>query len=299
MTLAKENPTELNFSEGVVSGAKDDGADQLNQLEPLLRLLMDLNEVEPSRDNGREKSQPQDSQQNFPEMIDDRAPVALEWEKNSSQSQESLLNGAIVPSSSSWASPSEIPSSVPKPDASEDALQALLDLLLGSSDSKTTVTETPVSAPEETVTEVEKKEEPVWSFLSEIASLSPEEETSQLPAPEKELFTETPNLSPTSEHLEKELVTETEKSSVTPSAPRKTTSPQRKSPVETKTPSFDIKSDELVDPLSLLQNILMGTQISEVKEVNESLADKVENLEHQLYDPDELINLLLPLVMEL
>ncbi|MEY3868949.1 MAG: hypothetical protein RLZZ338_2840, partial [Cyanobacteriota bacterium] len=275
MTLAKENPTELNLSEEVVSAAKDDGADQLNQLEPLLRLLMDLNGVEPSRENGKEKSQPQDSQENFQEMIDDRAPVALEWENNSSQPQESLLDGAIVPSSSPCVSPSEIPSSVPKPapDASEEALEALLDLLLGSSGSKTTVTETPVSTAQETVAEVPEKEAPVLSFLSEIASISPEEETSQLPAPEKELFTEQPNLSPTSENLEKELVTETEKSSVSPSAPEKSTSPQRKYPVETETPSFDIKSDELVDPLSLLQNILMGTQISEVKEVNESLAD--------------------------
>jgi flagellar motor protein MotB len=301
MTLAKENPTELNLSEEVVSAAKDDGADQLNQLEPLLRLLMDLNGVEPSRENGKEKSQPQDSQENFQEMIDDRAPVALEWENNSSQPQESLLDGAIVPSSSPCVSPSEIPSSVPKPapDASEEALEALLDLLLGSSGSKTTVTETPVSTAQETVAEVPEKEAPVLSFLSEIASISPEEETSQLPAPEKELFTEQPNLSPTSENLEKELVTETEKSSVSPSAPEKSTSPQRKYPVETETPSFDIKSDELVDPLSLLQNILMGTQISEVKEVNESLADKVEHLEHQLYDPDKLVNLLLPHVMEL
>jgi flagellar motor protein MotB len=220
------------------------------------------------------------------------------------------------------ASPSEIPSSVPKRDASEEALQGFLDLLLDFSDSKTTVTETPVSAPQETVAEIPEKEAAVWSFLSEILSISqeeetsqgpqeivsdvsqiashsPEEETSQIPSPDKELFTETPNLSPTSEHLEKELVTEIEKPSVTPSAQKKSTSPRTKFPVETETPALDIKSDELVDPFSLLQDLLMGTHISEVKEVSESLADKVQNLEHQLYDPDKLINLLLPHFTEL
>jgi flagellar motor protein MotB len=299
MSLAQENPTEMNFSEGAVSAAKDDRAAQLNQLEPLLRLLMDLNTVGTTRDNGTEKSQPEDSQQNIPEIIDDRALVDRGVEnsaqpqeflfgneieeiiddralvdrgvENSAQPQEFLLSGAILPSSS--PSPSEIPSPVPNRDPSEDAVQALLNLLLGTSDSKTTVTETPLSPPQETVSELKEiTEEPVFSFLSGIASISQEEESLKLPAPEKELFTEKPNLSPTTS-AEKELVTET--------------------------PSFDIKSDESGDPLVLLQNLLLGTQISEVKEVNESLADKVEHLEHQLYDPNELVNLLLPHVIEL
>ncbi|MFB2975079.1 OmpA family protein [Microseira sp. BLCC-F43] len=53
------------------------------------------------------------------------------------------------------------------------------------------------------------------------------------------------------------------------------------------------------DPFKRLQDILVQPEVSEVRELVAYVDQKVANLEHQIYEPSELINLLLPWIAEL
>lgn len=59
----------------------------------------------------------------------------------------------------------------------------------------------------------------------------------------------------------------------------------------------EVKED--VDPFAQLQDILMGSQMSQVKQVNQMIDQKVKSLEQQLYDPNKLVRLLLPHITNL
>jgi outer membrane protein OmpA-like peptidoglycan-associated protein len=53
------------------------------------------------------------------------------------------------------------------------------------------------------------------------------------------------------------------------------------------------------DPFSRLQNILVGSEMSQVRDLVAYVDEKVANLEHQIYEPSELMNLILPWMAEL
>ncbi|HAX77514.1 MAG TPA: flagellar motor protein MotB [Cyanobacteria bacterium UBA11372] len=53
------------------------------------------------------------------------------------------------------------------------------------------------------------------------------------------------------------------------------------------------------DPFKRLQDILVQPEVSEVRELVAYVDQKVASLEHQIYEPSELINLLLPWIAEL
>lgn len=53
------------------------------------------------------------------------------------------------------------------------------------------------------------------------------------------------------------------------------------------------------DPFKRLQDILVQPEVSEVRDLVAYVDQKVANLEHQIYEPSELINLILPWIAEL
>ncbi|BAY24477.1 hypothetical protein NIES2100_42720 [Calothrix sp. NIES-2100] len=57
--------------------------------------------------------------------------------------------------------------------------------------------------------------------------------------------------------------------------------------------------DNSQDAFQKLQAILVGGELADLNDLTAKLAQKLTNLEHQIYDPQELINLLLPSISEL
>lgn len=55
----------------------------------------------------------------------------------------------------------------------------------------------------------------------------------------------------------------------------------------------------LDDPLGLLQKLLVGSDLAEFQESILVLERKLEILEHQIYEPEELLNLLMPIIADL
>ncbi|MEH2084507.1 MAG: OmpA family protein [Nostoc sp.] len=62
---------------------------------------------------------------------------------------------------------------------------------------------------------------------------------------------------------------------------------------------FEEKLDNSEDALQKLREILVGYELSEINHITTKLEQKLAKIEHQIYDPKELINLLLPWISEL
>ncbi|MEH2285834.1 OmpA family protein [Nostoc sp.] len=62
---------------------------------------------------------------------------------------------------------------------------------------------------------------------------------------------------------------------------------------------FEDKLDNSEDALQKLREILVGYELSEINQITTKLEQKLTKIEHQIYDPKELINLLLPWISEL
>ncbi|MEH2181729.1 OmpA family protein [Nostoc sp.] len=62
---------------------------------------------------------------------------------------------------------------------------------------------------------------------------------------------------------------------------------------------FEEKLDNSEDALQKLREILVGYELSEINNITAKLEQKLTKIEHQIYDPKELINLLLPWISEL
>lgn len=61
-------------------------------------------------------------------------------------------------------------------------------------------------------------------------------------------------------------------------------------------------TNDLINPLEQLQTLLLGSRLNEFeefKEILQSINQKLSKIEHQIYDPEELKNLLLPWIAEL
>ncbi|MEH2042856.1 OmpA family protein [Nostoc sp.] len=57
--------------------------------------------------------------------------------------------------------------------------------------------------------------------------------------------------------------------------------------------------DNSEDALQKLREILVGYELSEINNITDKIEQKLTKIEHQIYDPKELINLLLPWISEL
>ncbi|MEH2367947.1 OmpA family protein [Nostoc sp.] len=62
---------------------------------------------------------------------------------------------------------------------------------------------------------------------------------------------------------------------------------------------FEEKLDNSEDALQKLREILVGYELAEINNLTDKLEGKLTKIEHQIYDPKELINLLLPSISEL
>ncbi|MDZ8135564.1 MAG: OmpA family protein [Nostoc sp. DedQUE04] len=62
---------------------------------------------------------------------------------------------------------------------------------------------------------------------------------------------------------------------------------------------FEEKLDNSEDALQKLREILVGYELTEINNITDRLEQKLTKIEHQIYDPKELINLLLPWISEL
>ncbi|MEH2211462.1 OmpA family protein [Nostoc sp.] len=62
---------------------------------------------------------------------------------------------------------------------------------------------------------------------------------------------------------------------------------------------FEEKLDKSEDALQKLREILVGYELAEINNLTDKLEGKLTKIEHQIYDPKELINLLLPSISEL
>ncbi|MEH2222642.1 OmpA family protein [Nostoc sp.] len=62
---------------------------------------------------------------------------------------------------------------------------------------------------------------------------------------------------------------------------------------------FEEKLDNSEDALQKLREILVGYELAEINNFTDKLEGKLTKIEHQIYDPKELINLLLPSISEL
>ncbi|MDZ8030306.1 OmpA family protein [Nostoc sp. DedSLP04] len=62
---------------------------------------------------------------------------------------------------------------------------------------------------------------------------------------------------------------------------------------------FEEKLDNSEDALQKLREILVGYELTEINNITDKLEQKLTKIEHQIYDPKELINLLLPWISEL
>lgn len=61
---------------------------------------------------------------------------------------------------------------------------------------------------------------------------------------------------------------------------------------------FEEDLDNSQDALQKLREILVGYELTEINNVTSEIEQKLTKIEHQIYDPKELINLLLPLISE-
>ncbi|WP_445627168.1 OmpA family protein [Nostoc sp. DSM 114167] len=62
---------------------------------------------------------------------------------------------------------------------------------------------------------------------------------------------------------------------------------------------FEEKLDNSEDALQKLRDILVGYELTKINNITDKLEQKLTKIEHQIYDPKELINLLLPWISEL
>ncbi|MGF1935229.1 MAG: OmpA family protein [Nostoc sp. ChiQUE02] len=62
---------------------------------------------------------------------------------------------------------------------------------------------------------------------------------------------------------------------------------------------FEDKLDNSEDAVQKLREILVGYELAEINNITATLKQKLTKIEHQIYDPKELINLLLPWISEL
>ncbi|MHC5737501.1 OmpA family protein [Nostoc sp.] len=62
---------------------------------------------------------------------------------------------------------------------------------------------------------------------------------------------------------------------------------------------FEEKLDNSEDALQKLREILVGNELAEIDNITAKIEQKLTKFEHQIYDPKELINLLLPWISEL
>ncbi|MEG4086563.1 OmpA family protein [Microcoleus sp. POL10_C6] len=312
MALPKENPADENELEGFVSQPDESAADAATQLEPLLNLLVDLKIIAGSNQQNAEP----------------------EGDSSGENNQAGALGGLMDLLGISEQAPEEVAASVPEtgsrqPESSDapsvaDEFKSLLFAThkLNTSElekdysSAKTIDVSAIAQPD-----LEEESKPV----EELSNLTMKDSLQYVQAEESHKF---------DRHLQDVSASETEsKSSEIPDNPIVSTV---SNPLETgyldaamasalEIPNLleqpteilgQIKQDlnEADSAMETLQNLIFGSKISDIEQVKNLLAendlpgvrhlmatidDKLGKLEHQIYEPQELIELMLPWIAEI
>ncbi|MEG4208762.1 OmpA family protein [Microcoleus sp. S13_B4] len=312
MALPKENPADENELEGFVSKPDESAADAATQLEPLLNLLVDLKIIAGSNQQNAES----------------------EDDSSGENNQAGALGGLMDLLGISSEKQEEVAASVPetgdrKPESGDtpavaDEFKSLLfathklntsELEKNYSSAKT-IDVSAIAQPD-----LEDKSKPVEELSNLTMKDSLQEVQAQeshgsdrylqgVSAPETESkpseIPHDPIVSPVSDppetgYLDAAVASDLEIPNL------------REQPTEI---LGQIKQDlnEADSAMERLQNLMFGSQISDIEQVKSLLAendlpgvrhlmatidDKLEKLEHQIYEPQELIELMLPWIAEI
>ncbi|MEG4492819.1 OmpA family protein [Microcoleus sp. D3_18_C4] len=312
MALPKENPADENELEGFVSQPDESAADAATQLEPLLNLLVDLKIIAGSN---QQNAEPED-------------------DNSGENNQAGALGGLMDLLGISEQAPEEVAASVPEtgsrqPESSDapsvaDEFKSLLFAThkLNTSElekdysSAKTIDVSAIAQPD-----LEEESKPV----EELSNLTTKDSLQYVKAQKSHKF---------DRHLQDVSASETEsKSSEIPDNPIVSTV---SNPLETgyldaamasalEIPNLleqpteilgQIKQDlnQADSAMETLQNLIFGSKISDIEQVKNLLAendlpgvrhlmatidDKLGKLEHQIYEPQELIELMLPWIAEI
>ncbi|MEG4851202.1 OmpA family protein [Microcoleus sp. B5-D4] len=312
MALPKENPADDNELEGFVSQPDESAADAATQLEPLLNLLVDLKIFAGSN---QQNAEPED-------------------DSSGENNQAGALGGLMDLLGISEQAPEEVAASVPEtgsrqPESGDsppvaDEFKSLLFAThkLNTSElekdysSAKTIDVSAIAQPD-----IEEESQPV----EELSNLTMKDSLQYVQAQKSHGF---------DRHLQDVSAPETEsKPSVIPHNPIISTVSEPPEtayldPVVASTLEIphlleqpaeilgQIKQDlnEADSAMERLQNLMFGSKMSDIEQVKNLLAendlpgvrhlmgtinDKLGKLEHQIYDPQELIELMLPWIAEI
>jgi len=312
MALPKENPADENELEGFVSQADESAADVAAQLEPLLNLLVELKIIAASNQQNAEPEADSSSENNQAGALGG----LMDLLGISSEKQEE-----VAPSCSPVSGDRE-------PESADSAVADELKSLLWAThklntselekdySSAKTIDVSAIAQPD-----LEEKSEP----LSELSNLTMKDSLQYVQAQNSHGF---------DPHLQDISAPETEsKPSVIPHNPIVSTVSEPPetayldaavaSPLEI--PNLVEQPTEILgqiqqelnqadSAMERLQNLMFGSKISDIEQVKNLLAendlpgvrhlmatidDKLGKLEHQIYDPQELIQLMLPWIGEI
>jgi outer membrane protein OmpA-like peptidoglycan-associated protein len=312
MALPKENPADENELEGFVSQPDESAADAAAQLEPLLNLLVELKIIAASNQQNAEPEADSSSENNRAGALGG----LMDLLGISSEKQQE-----VAPSCSPETGDRE-PASADSAVADEfkSLLQATHKLntseLEKNYSSAKTIDVSAIAQPD-----LEDKSEP----LPELSNLTMKDSLQYVQAQNSHGF---------DRHLQDISAPETEsKPSVIPHNPIVSTNSEPPetayldaavaSPLEI--PNLREQPTEILGQIQQdlnqadiamerLQNLMFGSQISDIEQVKNLLAendlpgvrhlmatidDKLGKLEHQIYDPQELIELMLPWIAEI
>ncbi|MEG4942292.1 OmpA family protein [Microcoleus sp. F4-D5] len=312
MALSKENPADDNELEGFVSKPDESAADAAAQLEPLLNLLVDLKIIAGSN---QQNAEPEGDSSSEKDRAGDLGGL-MDLLGISSDKQEEVA-----------ASLPETGSREPESGDSWDVQDKFKNLLFATQKLNTSELERNYSSAKTidvsaiAQPDLEEKSKPV----EELSNLTMEDSLQEVQAQKSQRF---------DRHLQDVSPPETEsKFSVIPHNP--IVSPVSNPPEtgyldaamvsDREIPNLleqpteilgQIKQDlnQADSAMETLQNLIFGSKISDIEQVKNLLAendlpgvrhlmakidDKLGKLEHQIYDPQELIELMLPWIAEI
>jgi len=312
MALPKENPADENELEGFVSQPDESAADAATQLEPLLNLLVDLKIFAASN---QQNAEPED-------------------DSSGENNQAGALGGLMDLLGISEQAPEEVAASVPEtgsrqPESGDswDVKDEFKSLLFATHKLHTSELEKDYSSAK--TIDVSAIAQPDLEEGSK-----PVEELSNLTMKDSLQYVQAQKSHGFDRHLQDVSASETEsKSSEIPHNPIISTvsEPPETAYLDAAVPSTleipnlleqpteilgQIKQDlnQADSAMETLQNLIFGSKMSDIEQVKNLLAendlpgvrhlmatidDKLGKLEHQIYEPQELIELMLPWIAEI
>ncbi|MEG4815740.1 OmpA family protein [Microcoleus sp. K5-D4] len=317
MALPKENPADENELEGFVSQPDESAADTATQLEPLLNLLVDLKIFAGSN---QQNAEPED-------------------DSSGENNQAGALGGLMDLLGISEQAPEEVAASVtetndrqPESGDSPPVADEFKSLLFATHKLNTSELEKDYSSAKTidvsaiAQPDLEEASQPV----QELSNLTMKDSLQEVQAQESHGFDRQQDISPpeteskSSEIPDNPIISTVSDSPETADLDPVVASLQSMpNLVEQPTPISQpgeilgqIKQDlnEADSAMERLQNLMFGSQISDIEQVKSLLAendlpgvrhlmatidDKLGKLEHQIYEPQELIELMLPWIAEI